>query len=101
MFNFSKLYIPDELVRLTLSFHPLFFHYKRQYIKTTSISEIYHRDDIISLSAYNYLVHRYRFSDTTINLSRSILIHNIYLFFETANVESENDCQLLIKNHTE
>ena len=95
-----KVYLPNELVKHILSYHPFFFKYTRKYIKTTSVSEMYHRDDIISNRHYRYLLDRYKSCSTTIYTSNSTLFHNIFLFFETSHTESEEDSQWILDKNT-
>lgn len=87
MFDCKILNIPDELIRIILSFHPLFITYKREYIKTVSLNESYHRDYIIDLNTYNNLVKKYHFSYNKLFISKSVLSFNIFLYFETNNTD--------------
>jgi len=82
-------HIPNELKELVLSFHPLFFNYKREYVKTTIINDSYHRDDIITLGIFNRLKTQYSSCYNRLFIGNSILSFNIFLYFET-----NNDCEI-------
>lgn len=92
MFDCKILNIPDELIISILSFHPLFFNYRREYIKTISFNESYHRDYIIDVNTYSNLIKKYNFCYNRLFISKSVLSFNIFLYFETNNSDdTESD----------
>ena len=86
--------LPDELLAIILSYHPYFFTYKREYIKTTILDEDYHRDDIINSIIYSNLIKRYHLCYSRLELCKSIMSYNVFIYFETDN--TENDCELIL-----
>ena len=44
MVNNIIVKLPPELVNEVLSFHPYFFKFKRKYIKTVIVNDLFHKD---------------------------------------------------------
>ena len=90
MVNNIIVKLPAELVNEVLSFHPYFFKFKKKYIKTILVNDLFHKDYIIKKSQFDSLTQKYSCSYIDIYLHKQSIIYSIMIYFES-NIFDEND----------
>lgn len=82
--------LPKEITYLILDYHPFFYKYPIDYVKTILINDLYHKDELISKQNYIELSNKYSFCYSDVYLYNSHIIHTLMLPFES-NIFDSHD----------
>tara|TARA_B100001093_G_scaffold249442_1_gene238862 strand:+ start:717 stop:1016 length:300 start_codon:yes stop_codon:yes gene_type:complete len=93
MINNIIIKLPPELVNEVLSFHPYFFKFKRKYIKSVLVNDLFHKDSIIKKSQFDFLTNKYSFSYIDMYLHKQSIIYSLMICFES-NIFDEQEISL-------
>jgi hypothetical protein len=95
--------LPEDLIYDILDYHPLFFSYKREFIKSLIINDMYHEETLVNKKTYKNLLLKYPHNYSKLFIHKFTISYDIIIHFETNIFNNDHvdmsDIRLNIEQH--